>query len=143
MKGFLKIGDERIELIYSDAKRLVSSWKDNKNPELDVAPFGQTNSGIDYYSIPLIGTRSGFDDLSSMCKGLDSVFPDAKLAEEPLPDGTRRYYINVPLYIPQTRSKSNRYYSSVQTPSGKPSTEWLMFLVMIEAISGVILYFRI
>jgi hypothetical protein len=141
MKGFSKINHIETESIYSDVKRLVSSWADNKNPDLDVAPFGQTNSGIDHYSIPLVGTKSGFDDLSSMCKDLDSAFPDAKLAEEPLPDGTRRYYINVPLYIPNGKKRGGHYYSNA--PSGKPSTEWLMFLVMIEAISGVILYFRI
>ena len=139
MKGFAKIPPEETESIYNDVKRLVQTWADNKNPELDVAPFSQCIPGLSHYTIPLIGAQAGFDDLTYMCKSVDDAFPDAKLAEEPLPDGSRRYYINVPLYVPKGQNRN----TNLRRSNGKPSTEWLMFLVMIEAISGVVLYFRL
>lgn len=143
MKGFVKVDHEETETIYGDVKRLVTSWaqRDVKNPDLDVAPFSQCIPGLDYYTIPLVGAKSGFDDLTYLCASLDRAFPGAKLADEPLPDGTRRYYINVPLLVPE--GKTRKDYQYVKSTDGKPSTEWLMFLVMVEAISGVILYFRL
>lgn len=141
MKGFDKIGYQETEVIYADVKRLVSTWVDNKNPDLDVAPFSQCVPGLDYYSIPLIGTNSGFDDLTALCISLDRAFDGAKLADEPLPDGSRRYYVNIPLYVP--KGKQHHRNNAGAGSNGKPSEVWLMFLVMVEVVSGVILYFRL
>jgi hypothetical protein len=141
MKGFAKIPPEETESIYNDVKRLVQTWRDEKNPDLDAAPFSQCIPGLSDYTIPLVDAQSSFDDLTYMCKSLDDAFPGAKLADEPLPDGSRRYYINVPLYVPKGQSRYGG--GGVRRSTGKPSTEWFMFLVMIEAISGVVLYFRL
>lgn len=143
MKGFEQLSHKEIQSIYEDAKQLVSTWQDSRNASIGLAPFGQCIIGPDHYIMEITGIGSGFDNLTQVCDAIRRFYPGATLAEEPLPNGSRRYYINVPILVPESQyTKSGKRVVHSKSPQ-KPSTEWLMFLVMIESVSGVILYFRL
>lgn len=146
MKGFERLDDGEIEHLYDLASQLVLSWADvNNNPDMQLAPMGRREVGEEALTVEIINIRSGFKNLTEKNKALQRLLPGADIDTEDQPTGKTRYFINIPIWTQKTqRHPHNNSGSSLRfsETKGKPSTEWLMFLVMIDSVLSTILYFR-
>lgn len=142
MKGFVHITDEEMERRYGIVADLVSSWADPNNPDMQLGPMGSQVVGQEAQTIDILNVRTGLSHLGSKNKQLDHLIPGAEIDTEHLPNGKARYMVNIPIWIKQERRFHPSGSSFVTIPNGKPSTEYLMFLIMVDAVLSTILYFR-
>jgi len=145
MKGFEKLDDSNIEHLYELASQLVSSWADpSNNPEIQLAPFARREVGEQALTVEIINIRSGLKNLMEKNIALQRLLPDAELDTEDQPNGKARYFIHIPIWTPKSQRRSHTLGTSMgfTETKGRPSTEWLMFLIMIDSVLSTILYFR-
>jgi hypothetical protein len=144
MRGFTKLDDEDIERLYGLAADLVASWSNNDNPEIQLAPMGAQILGQEAVSIDIINVRTGLKGLTEKNDAIRRLIPGADIDTEHLPNGKMRYIVNIPIWTKESKKhKKGDFIVSLSEEGRKPSTEYLMFLVMIDAILATVLFFRI
>ena len=144
MRGFTKLDDEDIERLYGLAADLVASWSNNDNPEIQLAPMGAQILGQEAVSIDIINVRTGLKGLTEKNDAIRRLIPGADIDTEHLPNGKMRYIVNIPIWTKESKKhKKGDFIVSLSEEGRKPSTEYLMFLVMIDAILATVLFFRL
>lgn len=144
MRGFTKLDDEDIERLYGLAADLVASWSNNDNPEIQLAPMGAQILGQEAVSIDIINVRTGLKGLTEKNDAIRRLIPGADIDTEHLPNGKMRYIVNIPIWTKESKKhRKGDFIVSLSQEGRKPSTEYLMFLVMIDAILATVLFFRI
>jgi len=143
MRGFVKLEDEEIENSYNLANSLVSSWSNHDNPEIQLAPMGNQILGQEALSIDIINVRTGLKGLAEKNESIRRLIPGADIDTEHLPNGKMRYIVNIPIWTKESKKHKKGDTITNLSQGGKPSTEYLMFLVMIDAILATVLFFRL
>jgi len=137
------LDDEEIEHFYGLAANLVSSWANGENPDIQLAPMGNQVLGQEALSVDILNVRTGLKGLAEKNETIRRIIPGADIDTEHLPNGKMRYIVNIPIWT-KTGSKKDRMLNerALSTTKGKPSTEYLMFLIMVDAILATVLFFR-
>jgi hypothetical protein len=142
MKGWKQIDDEEMERRYNVAADLVASWADANNPDIQLGPMGSQIVGQEAQTIDILNVRTGLTGLGAKNKEIERLIPGAELDTEHLPNGKPRYMVNIPIWIQSKGERPRGNNLDVNHTNGKPSTEYLMFLIMVDAILATVLFFR-
>ena len=137
-----KLDENEIDLEYERMSKIVECFKSDESPELHLAPYEQCTQGYEALSCPLLGIRSL--RIGKLQRDLDIRSKGAEIYVETQAAGGANFLIDVPIWVPDIHHHHKpRYSGHVQTVSKKPSTEWAMFLCMVDVTLGVVLWYRI
>ena len=100
--------------------------------------------GQEAVSIDIINVRTGLKGLTEKNDAIRRLIPGADIDTEHLPNGKMRYIVNIPIWTKESKKhRKGDFIVSLSQEGRKPSTEYLMFLVMVDAILATVLFFRI
>ena len=131
--------DDQVEQMHQEASALIETLRGRDNENMTLAPFGECVSGPEFLSCQV--KKPGiFEKIGAKETMIGARWPGAYFQLEPQPNGAR-----VTLHLPVLESvkASNKYKSNIAVHSGAPSTNWPMFLTMIDTVLGAILFYRI
>jgi len=140
---FRKMEDDDIDELYSHASNAVSTWKTVANPNIRLAGFDKCIHGEQALTCKMLGIQVGM--IRDMYSKLEQHLPGADIYIETQPDKSVNYNLNLPIHSKAThKSRASRHSGgNVSVDSTKPSTEWGMFLLMLDVTMCAVLWFRV
>lgn len=142
-EGYKKLSNHELEILHQEAQRFVTRFADSNNPSFAIVALTESTEGQQALSCRTRGVNRM--RLRDFIFELDKEFPGSDVMIE-----TQSSPVNMYLEFPILQTISyDKEVLPERTIRGsvsflrKPSTEYGMFLLMIEIISIIVLYFRI
>jgi hypothetical protein len=140
MRGYQKVGPRQLEGLYIEAQAIVQQFADAQNPSLGLVAYTEVTEGAQSMTMKVKGANKV--RVGGIVDALNEQIPGSDMIYEITPNASN-LYVEVPtLETNHPNNNSNRQRHVIPTPAGKPSTEWGMFLVMVEVILGTAIWYR-
>lgn len=142
MKGFRKLNSIEIQTLHHEISDFVDShWVNDRNPDIRIQTFGECDVGLECLTCGLLDVKQL--RIGDAKAGLQSRWPDADVYYEDSPTGGGYFKLEVPLWVPNTRSGGGGggTYKKDFNMGGPPSPVLGMFLLMGDVLSLTVLYF--
>lgn len=141
-QGLRRLEEDEVEGLYTEAVAFIRTFKADNNIDIRLASRGECELGREALICPIHGLRDVW--FSKIGAPLRKRFPGSDFHFEILPSGARAELV-LNIWIKDEYAGKQRGadggYSYIDTE--KPSTEFGMFLVMVNTVVGAIIWYRL